>query len=130
MLEIFKVIGFAIFSVIMIIILKNQKPEFALILSIIAGVGIIIFALTKMSNVIDLLYKLIDNTGINKDFLNIILKVTAIAYIVEFGKNICEDAGQSAIASKLEMAGKITIFTLSFPLISALVEILSGLVWE
>ncbi len=128
MLEIFKVIGFAIFSVIMIIILKNQKPEFALILSIIAGVGIIIFALTKMSNVIDLLYKLIDNTGINKDFLNIILKVTAIAYIVEFGKNICEDAGQSAIASKLEMAGKITIFTLSFPLISALVEILSGLV--
>lgn len=127
-MEIFKVIGFSVFSVVMIVILKNQKPEFAIILSIVAGIGIILFSLSKMSTIVDLLYELIDNSGINKEFLSIILKVTAIAYLVEFGKNICSDAGQTAIASKLEMAGKVVIFTLSFPLISALVEILNGLV--
>lgn len=127
-MEIFKVVGFSLFSVIIIIILKNQKPEFALIASIVAGIGLMLFSIAKMSDVVELLYSLIDGTGINKEFLTIILKVTAIAYIVEFGKNLCNDAGQSAIASKLEMAGKIIIFTLSFPLIGALVEILNGLV--
>ena len=86
-MEIFKVIGFALFSVIIIIILKNQKPEFAVIASIVAGIGIILFSITKMSDIIELLYNLIDGTGINKEFLTIILKVTAIAYIVEFAKN-------------------------------------------
>lgn len=127
-MEIFKVVGFAIFSVVLIVILRNERPEFAIMLSIAAGVGIIIFSISKMSDVIDMLYELIDNAGVNKEFFNIILKVTAIAYIVEFGKNICSDAGQSSVASKLEMAGKIIIFTLSFPLIDVLVEILTGLV--
>ena len=51
-----------------------------------------------------------------------------IAYIVEFGKNICIDAGQSSIATKLEMAGKVIIVVLTIPLISSLVNVLTGLV--
>ena len=58
----------------------------------------------------------------------IILKITGIAYIVEFGKNICIDAGQSAIATKLEMAGKVIVVVLSLPLMNSLISVLSGLV--
>lgn len=127
-MEIFKVVGFAIIAVALVVVIKQQKPEMALMLSIVAGVLILVFAITQMTGIIEMLDNLVSKSGINKDFFAIILKVTGIAYIVEFGKNICNDAGQSAIATKLEMAGKVVIVALSIPLISALVNVLTGLV--
>lgn len=127
-LEVFKVLGFAIVSVILIVMLNNEKKEIALILSISAGVCILLFVISKITPIIDMLNSLIDASGINKDFLVIILKITGIAYLVEFGKNICVDAGQTAIATKLELAGKVIIVSLSLPLIATLVNVLTGLV--
>lgn len=127
-MEVIKIVGISIFAVIMIIILKNYRPEMALVLSIITGIGIMLYAISKMSSVINVLNDLVSKSGVNSDFLLIIIKVIGIAYIVEFGKNVCIDAGQSSIATKLEMAGKVVIVVLTIPLISSLVNVLVGLV--
>lgn len=127
-MEVIKIVGVSIFSVIMIIILKNYRPEMALVLSIITGIGIMLYAISKMSSVINVLNDLVSKSGVNTDFLLIIIKVIGIAYIVEFGKNVCIDAGQSSIATKLEMAGKVVIVVLTIHLISSLVNVLVGLV--
>lgn len=127
-MEVIKIVGISIFAVIMIIVLKNYRPEMALVLAIVTGIGIMLFALYKLSSVINVLNDLVTKSGINKDFLLIVIKVIGIAYIVEFGKNICIDAGQSSIATKLEMAGKVIIVVLTVPLITSLVNILTGLV--
>ena len=127
-MEVIKIVGISIFAVIMIIILKNYRPEMALVLSIITGIGIMLYAISKMSSVINVLNDLVSKSGVNTDFLLIIIKVIGIAYIVELGKNVCIDAGQSSIATKLEMAGKVVIVVLTIPLISSLVNVLVGLV--
>lgn len=127
-MEVIKIVGVSIFAVIMIIILKNYRPEMALVLSIITGIGIMLYAISKMSSVINVLNDLVSKSGVNTDFLLIIIKVIGIAYIVEFGKNVCIDAGQSSIATKLEMAGKVVIVVLTIPIISSLVNVLVGLV--
>lgn len=127
-MEVIKIVGVSIFAVIIIIILKNYRPEMALVLSIITGIGIMLYAISKMSSVINVLNDLVSKSGVNTDFLLIIIKVIGIAYIIEFGKNVCIDAGQSSIATKLEMAGKVVIVVLTIPLISSLVNVLVGLV--
>lgn len=127
-MEVVKIVGIAIFAVIMIIILKSYRPEMALILSIVTGIGIMLYAIYKMAPVVNVLNDLVNKSGINTKFLMIIIKVIGIAYIVEFGKNICVDAGQTSIATKLEMAGKVIIVVLTIPLISSLVNVLTGLV--
>lgn len=127
-MEVIKIVGLSVFAVIMIIILKNYRPEMALVLSIITGIGIMLYAISKMSSVINVLNDLVSKSGVNTDFLLVIIKVIGIAYIVEFGKNVCIDAGQSSIATKLEMAGKVVIVVLTIPLISSLVNVLVGLV--
>lgn len=127
-MEVIKIVGVSVFAVIMIIILKNYRPEMALVLSIITGIGIMLYAISKMSSVINVLNDLVSRSGVNTDFLLVIIKVIGIAYIVEFGKNVCVDAGQSSIATKLEMAGKVVIVVLTIPLISSLVNVLVGLV--
>lgn len=126
--EVFKILGFAIIATILIVMLNNEKKEIGLVLSIAAGVCIFLFTVSKITPIVDMLNSLIESSGINKEFLLIILKITGIAYLVEFGKNICIDAGQSAIATKLELAGKIIIVSLSLPLIATLVNVLTGLV--
>lgn len=127
-MEVIKIVGVSVFAVIMIIILKNYRPEMALVLSIITGIGIMLYAISKISSVINVLNDLVSKSGVNTDFLLVIIKVIGIAYIVEFGKNVCIDAGQSSIATKLEMAGKVVIVVLTIPLISSLVNVLVGLV--
>lgn len=55
-------------------------------------------------------------------YLQILLKVMGIAYIAEFGAQICRDAGEGTIAGKIEFAGKIFIVILAVPLISQVLE--------
>ena len=98
-MEVIKIVGISIFAVIMIIILKNYRPEMALVLSIITGIGIMLYAISKMSSVINVLNDLVSKSGVNTDFLLNLIKVIGIAYIVEFVKNVCIDAGQSSIAT-------------------------------
>jgi len=127
-MDVIRLVGFSIFAIFLILTLKEQRKDIALILSIAAGVGLLLFSITKMSAIIEMLDDLILKSGINKEFFTIILKVTGISYIIEFGKNICIDAGESGVATKLEMAGKVIIISLSLPLISALVNSLSSII--
>jgi stage III sporulation protein AD len=127
-MEIFKIVAFCILAVSIILVIKEQRKEIAIMLSIVAGIGLLAFTITKLSDIVELINTLVSNSGMNVEFLAIILKVIGISYVVEFGKNICMDAGESAIANKLEIAGKVIILTLSIPLIGALMNVLTELI--
>lgn len=121
-MNITQIVAFAIVSVFIIVLLKQYKSEYALIVSIIASGIIIYFSLSKLEIVIDLIQDLIVQTGINKEFFEILLKITGIAYLIDFGSNICRDVGESAVASKVEFAGKVIIVTMSLPILTTLLE--------
>ncbi len=127
-MTIFKVVGFGIIAISLIIILKQEKPEIALICLVASSVLMLIFIFDDLKNIINLIDKLITASNIDSDFLKIILKVIGISYLVEFGKDICKDAGESAIANKMELAGKVIIISLSIPVITSLLDIVSDLV--
>ena len=121
-MEIIKIIGIAFISVFIIMILKQYKGEYAIYVSIIAGIMILLFSVSKLSLIIDLLKSLSNKIDINTGFLTILLKITGIAYLSEFATNVCMDAGETAIASKIELAGRILIIAMSIPIISTLLE--------
>lgn len=121
-MEIIKIIGIGIIALIIIIILKQYKPEFAIYISIIAGIAILLLALSEISTVINLLKDIASRANINSEFLGIILKITGIAILTEFAVSICQDSGESAIANKIDIGGKIMIITMSIPIILTLLE--------
>ncbi len=127
-MTIFKIIGFGIIAVSLIIILKNQKPEIALICVIASSVIMLTLIFDELKSVINLINSLVENSSIDSFYIKIILKVIGISYIVEFGRDICKDAGESAIANKIEMAGKVIIVSLSIPIIASLVDIVAQIV--
>lgn len=107
--EIIKIIGIGLIALVIIIILKQYRPEFAIYVSIIVGVLILALVMRKITGVINLLKSISEKTYINKQFLGILLKITGIAIITEFAVSICSDAGEKAIASKIEMGSKVII---------------------
>ncbi|MBQ2836111.1 MAG: stage III sporulation protein AD [Clostridia bacterium] len=122
--EIIKIIGIGLVALVIIIILKQYRPEYAIYVSIIAGILILFLAMEKLSSVINLLQSISDKTFINKQFLGILLKITGIAIITEFAVSVCSDAGEKAIASKIEIGSKVVIITMSIPIISSLLELI------
>ena len=121
-MEIVKIIGIGLTALIIIIILKQYKPEYVLYTSILAGIFILLLSLSQISGVIDLLKSLSSRANINSQFLGIILKITGIAILTEFAVSICQDSGESAIANKIDIGGKIIIITMSISIISSLLE--------
>lgn len=121
-MDIIKIIGIAFIAVIIIVILKQYRPEFAIYASILAGVLILSLASDTLSGIIDMIQNISSKTNINNDFLIILIKITGIAILTEFAVSICKDAGESAIASKVDVGGKILIISLSIPIINALID--------
>ena len=121
-MDIIKIIGIAFVAVIIVVILRQYRPEFAIYVSILAGVLILILVSDTLSGIIEMIKSISSKTNINSNFLGILIKITGIAILTEFAVSICKDAGESAIASKVDIGGKVIIISLSIPIISALVD--------
>ena len=122
--DIIKIIGIAVIALIIIIILKQYRPEFAIYISILTGILIILLVTDKLTDIIQLLNSIASKASINTEFIALLLKITGIAFLAEFAVSICKDAGEVAIASKVEIGSKIIIIAMSIPIISALLEII------
>lgn len=123
-MEILQIIGIGLVSTVIIIILRKQKPEIAVQASIAAGALIIMLLASKLSSVIDMLEGYASRANIKPVYFTTVLKITGIAYLTEFGAEICKDAGENAIASKIEMAGRVIIVALAIPVIASLIDLI------
>ncbi len=117
-----QITGLGLIATFLILILQEQKPAFALAVTVIVGSVIFIFLIDPIQEIFQLLNKLASDANINVVYVETILKIIGIAYIAEFGAQITKDAGQGAIASKIELAGKIIILGLAIPILKVIIE--------
>jgi len=124
-MDIVQIVGIGIISTILIILLRqSNKAEFALLVSAITGMIIFSMVIDKMRYVIETLSSLARNVNMEFTYFSTILKIIGIAYIVEFGAQISRDAGENAIASKIELGGKVIMMVLAMPIILALLDLI------
>ena len=123
-MEIIKIIGIAFIAVIIIVLLRQYRPEFAIYISLLTGVLILLLVIDDLNGIINLLNSIADKVSINASFLALLIKITGIAFLSEFAVSICKDTGEGAIASKIEIGSKIIIISMSIPIISSLLEII------
>lgn len=123
-MEIFKIVGLGIVSTVLIVVLKNIRPEFALYISLVTGVVIFSMIIGELSYVIQTLSLLARKANLEFTYFSTILKIIGMAYVVEFGAQISRDAGEDSIAMKIELGGKILIMVLAIPILLALMDLI------
>ena len=123
-MEIIKIIGIAFIALIIIIMLKQYRPEYAIFISILTGILILFLVMDRLTGIINLIETIQDKFSINTQFIALLIKITGIAFLSEFAVSVCKDSGEAEIASKIEIGSKIIIISMSIPIISSLLEII------
>ncbi|MBS3951328.1 MAG: stage III sporulation protein AD, partial [Peptococcaceae bacterium] len=100
----------------------------AIILVIAASVAIMIGLLGKMATVIRMVEELAKRANVGTMHMNTLIKIMGVAYVAEYGAQICKDAGENSLASKVELAGKLTILSLSVPVVLVILETLLSII--
>jgi len=121
-MEILQIVVIGIVGTILSISLKKESPQFSLFIGLTTGILIFLFAAEYLKRVIEILSDLAGSAGINSGYMDIVLKIIGISYVARFGTELCKDAGEGAIASKVDLAGKVFIAITGAPVILALME--------
>ncbi|MCR6545962.1 stage III sporulation protein AD [Dehalobacterium formicoaceticum] len=121
--DLFAIIGLALVTTILVVFIKESKiPALGMVISVFVGAVIFIQILPKISYVVSAFEELATRASINTFYLTTIFKIIGISYIAEFGAQVCRDAGQGAIATKVEFSAKILVMVLAVPIIGAILE--------
>lgn len=127
-MEIVQIVTLGLLVTFLILLIKKQQGEFAIYLSVLTGATIFIMMLGKIEAVFNVLTDLGSQASINLVYLETVLKIIGIAYIAEFGAQMCRDAGEGVIGAKIEFAAKILVLVLAIPIILAVLEALLKLI--
>ena len=121
-MDILKIIGIGFCSLIISIILKEYKKEYAVYSMLIGGAIIIFFSLETINIIINFIRHFSKNY--NNGFIEILLKITGISILTEYATSICKDSGEVSIANKIDFASKIIVVSMSVPIISSTLSLL------
>ncbi len=99
-----------------------MNAEYSTLLSIGACLFIVSFIIGRLGNVLDSIDRITGYININMEYISILLKMLGISYICEFATNICKDAGYGAIASHIELAGRVTMVVMSLPILFHVID--------
>ena len=126
-MNILKVVGVGLIAAVISLLVRSFRPEMSLQISIAAGVALFIYAALEISGIADTILKTADEYGLNTEYIGVILKALGLAYVTQFASDICRDAGETAIAGKVELCGKVLIVTSSIPGVISLLDMVRGL---
>ena len=127
MADLLKILAVALVTVFANMLIKQSKPEIAILISIVGSIIIIIMAVDMLSSVINSFYKIFQTTGVETTLLTPLLKIVAIGYIAEFGANICVDAGASGVADKVLFVAKLIILVIAMPIVTTVIDMVVAL---
>ncbi|WP_072177846.1 stage III sporulation protein AD [Bacillus amyloliquefaciens] len=127
-MEIVQIVGLGLIATFLSLIVKEQKPTFAFMIVVFSGCMIFLYLIDQIYDIIRMIEKIAVNANVNMVYVETILKIIGIAYIAEFGAQLTKDAGQGAIASKIELAGKILILVMAVPILTVIIETILGLI--
>ncbi len=122
-MDIYAVVGVGIIGAVLALVLRQYRPEYSIIVALCTSIIILISVFSAMQEVIDTLQNLLDRAQIDSEFAGVLFRALGICVVAQLASDSCRDAGESAIATKVEMAGKVAVLAVSLPLFSQLLSI-------
>jgi len=123
-----KIVAIALVLAVIVIYLKSINSELAILATVGAGIILLYFSVQYFTSIFEFFNKIIQLSGIDKEFYVIIFKITAIGYLIEFAADTIQDFGLKSLSDKLIFVGKIIIFSISLPIIYAVFNLLTGII--
>lgn len=124
MTPVVQVAALGLICALLLALLRPLRPEVAVALSIGASATVFLLVLPEIISVVRLVEGLGIRAGVAEPFLAIVMRILGIAYLTEFASGLCRDSGESALAQRVEMGGKVLILVLAVPILSAVLTLI------
>ena len=125
--SLYKIISIAVITCIACLIVKPIRSDFAILISIVGGIIVLFYTVSYLSQIFDVFTEIFNISGINASIYSIILKIIGIGYLTEFTAGICNDTGNSSLADKVLLGGKVVILVMAIPIVTSILQIIMGL---
>lgn len=127
-ISVFAIIGLGIISALVCLLLKQYRPEYALSASLICGVVIFTIVVAQMTPLFDTIRSILERVEGGNEYVAVIIKSLGICYITQLAADTCKDAGEGAMAGRIELSGRVAVLILALPMFTALLQIAVGLI--
>lgn len=117
MAEVIKLSVFAVICCAITLTVRAYRPELARQAAVAAGAMVLIYAMEKLGGIFGEIKTMLETYGVPSELLTVLIKLTGIVYLVQFAADTCCDANETAIAGRVELAGRIMIVSLCIPCI-------------
>ncbi|MDD2955217.1 MAG: SpoIIIAC/SpoIIIAD family protein [Oscillospiraceae bacterium] len=121
-------LGVGVVGMALAVLLRQYRPEYAPAVSLGTGVVIFLGVMSGLSPVFEELRLLMENAGLPVEYAEVLIKSLGICFLTQLAGDACRDAGETAIATKVELAGKAGVLAVSLPLFQSLLALVTTLV--
>lgn len=125
-MELTKILAVCLIAAVLIVLLRQYKSEYGILLSAAAGAVVLLMLLAKILPAAERLRDLCAKSGAPSAAFSTALKALGIAYLSGFVADTCRDFGQTSLAAKAELAGKCAVLLVSLPLLYAVLDMALG----
>ena len=125
-MDIVQILGIALAVTLLSVVLKKYRPEFSVCIAIIFGIIFLLYICKSIESVFEGIRDICKQAGVQTIYIEVMFKVIGISYMCEFMSSVCRDAGESSIAVKIDVAGKLIILSASLPVFKELINLISG----
>lgn len=127
-MQIFSIIGVGVIAAALAVVLRQHRPEYAMLVSLAAGIFILFKIITWVVPVVDQIQSILETASLPVQYASVLFKALGICFITQIACDTCKDAGESAIAAKVELAGKVAVLVVSLPLFTQVLSIVYALI--
>ena len=123
-----RILGIGMVTAVLSLLVKQHRPELALAIPILGGAAIFFCVAPYLRAIVEVFENLAEQAGLPNQYLRLILKMIGVAYLCEFAAELCRDAGEASVAGKIELGGKLLIFSLSLPIVYQFMELVESII--
>ncbi|MED0988810.1 stage III sporulation protein AD [Bacillus nitratireducens] len=121
-----QIVGLGLVATFLAAVLNQHKSSITSLFIVFIGSMMFLLLIDQIHSILQMIERVASEAKVSNVYVETLLKIIGIAYIAEFGAQITKDAGQSAIASKIELAGKIIILVMAIPILTVVIETILG----
>lgn len=129
-MDIIRIIGIGLIGAALSLVIRNLRPELSMMIPVVISFTVVFCILPYLTAIINEVRSISAGAGIEQRYIDIVFKIIGVSYIASISAELCKDAGENAIAAKIELGGKLIIVFMSLPIVNRLLGIVREIIMK
>ncbi len=120
-----KIAALLVAAAVLCVAIRVNRPELAMAVGLLAGLTACLLSMDELAGAVRILKEWLTKAGADDGDTALLLRLCGLSLIGEYAAQLCRDAGEGALAQRVEFGTRVSLTALLTPLAA---EVLSAAV--